>query len=234
MLAERLAHHPVRRSLSASLLWNLDVAEYSKRLQLRCSTVRPAYSGELCAHPSHDTCGFRKEEGCGADRSQKIFVKTFPQCGFLTKGPNMRREIGALNACASIVSQREEKVIRARRSVSKNRNYFAETNKIILYHRDRNFMALDAHRQWFLLDSWDEFDEILVLAWKFCLNTKKKEYRNLSSFFLTLKRHAGAIRGWDKELASNLNIAASMSGLVGLWPPYFRGWSSIIQPWCVS
>jgi hypothetical protein len=60
----------------------------------------------------------------------------------------MRRENGALNACASIASQREGKVIRARRSDSKNRNYFAETNKNILYHhRDRNLMALDAHRQ---------------------------------------------------------------------------------------
>ena len=53
-----------------------------------------------------------------------------------------------LNACASAVCQREKKIIRAaRRSVSKNRNNFAETNKNILYRRDRTLMALDAHRK---------------------------------------------------------------------------------------
>jgi hypothetical protein len=71
----------------------------------------------------------------------------FPQCGFLTYDPNMRRENGELNACASVVNQLERKVIRARRSDSKNRIYFAETNKNIFCHRDRNLMALDAHHQ---------------------------------------------------------------------------------------
>ncbi len=127
----------------------------------------------------------------------KNICKTFPKCGFLTKDPNMRRENGALNACASIVSQHEENFIRARQSVSKNRNYFAETNKDILYHRDQNLMALDAHHQCFLLHLWTE---ILVLAWKFCLNTKKKKKKigTLERVFACLWR---GMQGQYEELA---------------------------------
>jgi hypothetical protein len=58
-----------------------------------------------------------------------------------------------LNACASGVCQREKKIIGARRSNSENRNNFAETNKNPLYHRNRNLMALNAHRQRLLLRS---------------------------------------------------------------------------------
>ncbi len=79
-------------------------------------------------------------------------------------------------------------------------------------------MALDAHRQWFLLHSWDE---ILVLAWKFCLNTKKKKYGNLKVFFF-LPAFEEACRGNTRLRRgageSRANIAPSMSGLVGLWP----------------
>ncbi len=45
-----------------------------------CSTVHPVYSGERCAH--HDICGFGREKGCGADRSQKHLWKPFHSVGF--------------------------------------------------------------------------------------------------------------------------------------------------------
>jgi hypothetical protein len=120
--------------------------------QNSCSTVRPANSAERYAH--HDTfffvCLSQKKKVAvliAVKIDSKTFVKTFPQCGFLNYDPNMCRENGALNSYASGVSQR--KVIRERRSDSKNQNYFAETNKNIFCHGDRKLSALDAHHQRF-------------------------------------------------------------------------------------
>ncbi len=109
-----------------------------------------------------------------------------------------------------------KKIMRARRSVSKNRNNFAETNKNILYHPDWNLMALDAHRQRFLLRSWEE---IPVLAWKFCLNTRKEE----PEFFLPVFEESCTRNTRLRWVAgeNRANIAPSMSGLVGLWPAHF-------------
>ncbi len=47
-----------------------------------CSTVRPVYSGDGYVHC--DTCVFRKEKWLRCYSQSKTFVKTFPQCGFLT------------------------------------------------------------------------------------------------------------------------------------------------------
>ncbi len=47
----------------------------------------------------------------------------------------MRREIGALNACASVLSQCERKGTRPRRSDYNNRFYFAEANKETISHQ---------------------------------------------------------------------------------------------------
>ncbi len=106
-----------------TLLRNLGMVEHSTRLwNSPPSVLRWA----LCA--LWYLCLSQRERlRCWSQ--SKTLVITFPQFGFLTWHPNMRRENEALNSCASCVSQRERKFIRARRSDYTNWHCFAETRK---------------------------------------------------------------------------------------------------------
>ena len=103
----------------------------------RNGTVRTAYSGEFLAHCETRAKSSRPGRMVAVllVRELKHLQKNFPQRGFLHWYPIMRREAGALNACASIVYTC--KCIRASQNDSKKKNSIADINHTCIPHRNR-------------------------------------------------------------------------------------------------
>ncbi len=161
MSLERYVHRSVRVALCASPSLKTAVEWSGRRTLVSARRIVILVSFE------------RERSRCWSQ--SKTFVKTFPQCGFLTQAwyPNMLRENGTLYACHSMCIHCKstwEKIYKSKTKQIQEPKLFCRNEQKILCHRDRNLTALDVHPRRFIFLSWDE---VLVLACKFCLNKKK-------------------------------------------------------------